>query len=751
MARTFTDQWYRVADLRLALRPGLSIRLHQFRGEPWYLLRQRAHNGFFRVNPVTYQFLCRLTVQATVDAIWRDAVEQAPQQTPGQEETFELICALYKANLLQIAGQVDESRLVDRLQAKQAKPLAAKLSEILFLKIPLWDPDRWLNRWRGAIHLLLSLPVLLLAAGVVLWAAWELWQAGPRAWGQTEHLLQLDNLALLFVATLASHMLHELAHAATCKRFGGEVRTMGVMLLMFTPLPYVDLAASWSLRDKWQRVLVGGAGMLADVFTGAVATLIWAYSPPGWVNELAYNLMFTTVIYTVVFNINPLMRFDGYYMLSDAIGIPNLHQQAQQQFVRSWRKLVLQGGRGDNDGSNDRDGPDTGSWRRRAGLLLFYLTSNVYRISVMVGIVLLIADQYLGVGLLVAAAMAVTNFVAPVQRWWATMKQPVFRFQHQRLLQRSAVVVGLLLLALVLIPMPDSRRLSGVIEARNTPLHSDSGGIIDAVLVAHGAPVRQGQLLVRMHNPELLIELQGVQAQRQQTQAMQARAVAEGGADLAPLLERMRTLDTLDAELRRQLAALDVTAPHDGTWVAPDAAHRVSSWVGRGAQLGAVVDERERQFVGVLQQEGGLALSVLAGAQAQQGLSKLGVRIEGERSALVPVRSLTLVPHSQSTLPSAALSPLGGGDVPVLRQDGSASSHGDAKAGGKAQAAESFFLLRADLGGKPDGLTGALGDTIDGSVHHGRSSWIRIDLPASPVAQQLWTWAHQFVQRRYQI
>jgi putative peptide zinc metalloprotease protein len=100
------------------------------------------------------------------------------------------------------------------------------------------------------------------------------------------------------------------------------------MLLLFTPLPYVDLSSSWTFRDRFKRAWVGSAGMVTDFFVGAVATIVWAYSPPGLVNELAYNLMFSTAIYTLLFNINPLMRFDGYYVFADLIGIPNLHEAA---------------------------------------------------------------------------------------------------------------------------------------------------------------------------------------------------------------------------------------------------------------------------------------------------------------------------------------------------------------------------------------------------------------------------------------
>ncbi|MEX8493767.1 hypothetical protein [Sphaerotilus sp.] len=712
-----------MAALHLGLRPGLSIRLHHYRGEPWYVLRERAHNGLFRVNPATYRFLCRLQVGASLDEIWRAAVNDDPENTPGQDEVFDLVTGLYRANLIQVAGDVDEAWLAERFEARQRKPLLARLSELLFMRIPLWDPDPWLNRHRGLIDWVLSLPMLLMALGLVIWAGVELALAGPRAWTQAEHILQTDNLLGLYAATLVSHMLHELAHASTCKRFGAEVRTMGVMLLMLTPMPYVDLSASWALRNRWQRVLVGGAGMLADVAVGAVATLVWTWSPPGMVNELAYNLMFTTVVYTVVFNINPLMRFDGYYMLSDALEIPNLHQQAQQQFMQAWRILVLR---------TPADADAGPGLRRRIGLCLFFVVSNVYRLSVMAGIVLFVADQYLGVGLVVAVALLVINFLAPLQRMCVTLAQPLFRFQQKQLMRRTALVLGVSLGVLVLVPMPDSRVLDGVVEARlNSHINTDSGGLVQQASVPSGQWVRAGELLVQLVNPELDSELVTVRAQLREAGVQEQRALADGGVDLVPVRERLRTLGGLERELLRQQAALTVRAPHAGVWVMPDAAHRVGGWVGRGADLGVVVDDRELVFLGVLRQEAALALTTLQPGSA-------GVRIEGERDQVREVARLTLLPHSQSTLPSTALTPLAGGSVAVLRTES-----------GPTQAVEPFFLLRAELVAQPSRQEMQTA-SVD-PLRHGRTSWVRIQLPARPLLVQGWVRLTQYLQRRYQV
>jgi putative peptide zinc metalloprotease protein len=718
MARTFSDNWYRVADLRLGLRPGVSIRLHTYRGEPWYVLHERAHAGYFRVNPDTYQFLARIRVDTTLNDIWRAAITEAPEETPGQEAVFELISALYRANLIYVEGDVDEGKILERFVRRKKKSLVARMSELLFMRIPMLDPDPWLRKHSHGLEKLLSRYALWPAAALVLWAVVEFIQAGSQTLSQARNILQLNNLLLLYVAVFASHFLHELAHAAVCKHYGGEVRTMGIMLLLLTPLPYVDLSSSWTFRNRYQRALVDSAGMLMDLLVGAVATLVWAYTPPGLVNELAYNLMFSTVVYTILFNINPLMRFDGYYILSDLLQIPNLHEQSRQAFRRWWHQRVL--------GIAPLD-EVSGSQTERFGLTVFFLGSNAYRLMVMLGIVLFVADQYFGVGLLVAFALVMTSFVMPLKQLLEPLRSPLFRFQQKRLLQRSAIVGVVLLVFVAAVPMPDSRVLEGVVEAKtNTPIFTESGGVVRRVLVRSGQWVELGDLLVELENPELDAELKAFQAQRAQAQAQEAKSLTESSVDLAPVRERLKSIDAATRSLEIQRAALTQRAPHPGIWVETDTTYRQGDWLARGAEMGRVVDDRTHVFLGVIRQETAIAL-------VDMQLQGSRVRIEGERDVIHETQSVRLVPHSQSTLPSAALSPGAGGAVAVKTTDSSGT-----------QAVEPFFLLRAELQGEIDQTSNAV-------VRHGRAGWIKIRLTPRPLAWQAWRGMTQFFQRRYKL
>ncbi len=141
------------------------------------------------------------------------------------------------------------------------------------------------------------------------------------------------NLVLLYLGLIFIKTVHEFGHAIFCRKYGGEVHVMGVMLMIFTPMPYVDATSSWSFRERYKRVLVGAAGMIVELFVAALATFVWAKTAPGTLHSLAYNMMFVASVSTLIFNINPLLRFDGYYILSDLIEIPNLNQRATGQLT----------------------------------------------------------------------------------------------------------------------------------------------------------------------------------------------------------------------------------------------------------------------------------------------------------------------------------------------------------------------------------------------------------------------------------
>src|SRR6185295_5159685 len=211
----------------------------------------------------------------------------------------------------------------------------------------------------------------------------------PSLRDQSQGILAPDNLLLLYLGTAFIKTVHEFGHAFFCRRYGGEVHTMGIMFMIFTPMPYVDASSSWGFRRRYQRMLVGAGGMIFELFVAAIAVFVWRQTAPGIIHSVAYNMIFVASVSTLIFNLNPLMRFDGYYLLSDLLEVPNLNQRSMRQ-LRYWTEKYLLG--------VAKAEPIAQTHKEATWLTIFGVAATIYRVIVFGGILLFIADRFMLLG-----------------------------------------------------------------------------------------------------------------------------------------------------------------------------------------------------------------------------------------------------------------------------------------------------------------------------------------------------------------
>lgn len=288
------------------------------------MLQDAATGRFHRFTPAAYQVIGLLDGRRTVQHVWDAACERLGDDAPTQGETIRLLHQLHAADALQSGILPDTGELVRRHDTQRRRKWLQQLRSPLAVRIPLLDPNRFLDAtlpvvrpllgWLGAVLWLAAVTLGLLLAAI----HWSELTANVR-----ERVLAPQNLRLLAFAYPVVKALHELGHGYMVEAFGGEVHQMGIMLPVFMPIPYVDASASIAYPEKWRRALVGAAGMLTEVFLAALAIMVWVAAEPGVVRTLAYNVALIGSVSTLLFNGNPLLRFDGYYILSDLIEIPN--------------------------------------------------------------------------------------------------------------------------------------------------------------------------------------------------------------------------------------------------------------------------------------------------------------------------------------------------------------------------------------------------------------------------------------------
>jgi putative peptide zinc metalloprotease protein len=583
--------------------------------------------------------------------------------------------------------------------------------------VPLIDPDRALDRSMPLIRLIFGPVGALCYLVLLVLGVKALMDESHRLFDQSAGLLAPGNLGLLYVGLVLAKLVHEFGHAAACKRYGGEVHKMGVMLLLFAPLPYMDATASWGFRSRFHRMLVGASGVLAEFAVAAVAALVWANSAPGVINSLAYNVIFVASVSTLLFNLNPLMRFDGYHMLVDGLDVPNLFQRSREQLKYLGERFAL----------GVKNAEPAARTRKEAWLLPTYgVVSLVYWLMLMSTIIFFIAEQYLEVGIALAWIVFFTAIVLPLLKFAKYLVSSP-RLQHQRLraVTSTAVIGGLAFALLAGVPMPERVRVKGVLQASDfRELYSESGGTLVQVLVRPGSWVKAGQPLARLDNPELDHEIRAARRQREQLLAQELQAVTMAVANLQPLVRQRQAIEEKIAQLLQQQKQLVVLAPIEGIWSASELEASRGQWIGRGASLGTVVDDRSWRFVAVLPQ--------VSTHLFEAGVVYSEIRIRGQQEFNVRSARTEIMPFEQGQLPSAALGMAGGGEIAV--------QSGDTKG---LAAAEPFFRIHAQL--PPLEQAQALRRL------HGRLGTMRITLPDSPLLVQWERGARQFLQRKFRI
>ncbi|HEY4328120.1 MAG TPA: hypothetical protein VGN88_00165, partial [Phycisphaerae bacterium] len=421
---TFHESWYRVAELHPRLRSTVQISRQHFRGLPWHVVQDHTNNAFFRLAEPAYRFIGLLDGKRSVAEAWRMASEQLGDDAPTQGEVIQLLGQLYTSNLLQAEVPADTHTLFARYKKRKQREITGYLMNIMFARLPIFDPDHFLNKWLGVVGWIFS-PIglavwaVLLALGVYFIAQVPGW--GDKIVSPTNRMLSPDNLVLLYIAFALIKACHEMGHAISCKKFGkqsgtgGEVHIIGIMFLVFTPVPYVDASSSWALTNKWHRIIVGAAGMWVELAIASIGAIVWANSNDGTVvHNFAYNVMFVAGFSTIVFNANPLLRYDGYYMLSDFLEIPNLATRGKDYIYYLVKRYIWNVRQARNPAHSSSE---------KFWLFIYAIASFIMRMFVTFSIMFYLSGVLEGALIILATAMALAGLIT-----WAVV--PVGKFVH---------------------------------------------------------------------------------------------------------------------------------------------------------------------------------------------------------------------------------------------------------------------------------------------------------------------------------
>jgi len=665
--------------LAVRMRPDLEVTTQEYQGRTYWIVKDPLALKYFRFEEPELAILQMLDGRTSLDELCEQFQRRfAPQQVT-RGELSRLTAMLHRSGLLlaEAPGQGDQLR--SRAAEQRGQWWLGKLSNLLAFRLRGVDPDAWLSWLDGCCGWIFSAPAvmaalgLMLAALLLIAAEFEVFCSRLPAFHE---FFAAKNWLALAVTLAVTKILHEFGHGLACKRFGGECHEMGLMLLVFTPCLYCNVTDSWMIPSKWKRAAVGAAGMYVELILASLATLAWWYSRPGLVNGLCLNVMFVCSVSTILFNANPLMRFDGYYILADLLEIPNLRQKASQLLSRKLAAWFL--------GTTEPHDPFLP--KRHAWLFVIYsVASAAYGWLVTFSIFWFLYQVLEPYGLkiigqLLAVAMVSMLVLTPL---WRLVKVFQIPGRVQRVKKGRATVMFSLTAAAIgaalLVPLPYYVPCQFYVQPRGaTNVYVDVPGEVKRIFVAGGV-VEEGQPILELENADARTAEQSLISQRDQVAAQlealrqQAHTNEESQLDLAAARQSLAALEEQLDQRREQNRRLIVRAPAAGVLLPPvtrqspsTEAKTLPTWSGRpldvrnvGAYLeasttvGRIVRPKEFEAILAIAQE---ELEFLGPGQS---VDLYPAGLPGEKLA----GSIELLSHQEMQAVPAALSLKAGGNL----------------------------------------------------------------------------------------
>jgi putative peptide zinc metalloprotease protein len=557
--------------VRLRMRPDLSAKQQHYHGQSFWVIKEPLGLNYFRFHDEEYAILCMLDGQSSLEDIKERFEEEYTPQKITFQDLQQFVGMLHRSGLVisEAAGQGRQLR--HRRDTKKRKELLGKMSNIFAIRFRGIDPERMLNwlypytAWffspvAAAIFLMLGLSAISLIV-----VEFDYFRSRLPTFHQ---FFGPHNWIYMAITMGVVKILHEFGHGLSCKHFGGECHEIGVMFLVFTPCLYCNVSDSWMLPNKYARAFIGASGMYVEAVLASIATFIWWFSEPGLLNQLSLSVMFICSVSTILFNGNPLLRFDGYYILMDLAEIPNLRQKSTEVLRRFMVQTCL--------GIEQPENPFLPQSNRLL-FALYTVAAVIYRWVVVFSICYFlnkILEPYglKVLGQLVAVAGLFGLVVQPMYQLVKFFYLPgrMHKVKKHRL-AASLAVVAAIVLAVLYVPLPFHVQCSFDVQlAGGESVFAGVPGKLIEVVKEPGAWVESGDVVARLDNVDLTLAVIELQGQKDRLEARleslnRRRFLDERvGLQLPAAREMLETVEEQLAEKTEELGRLQVTAPISG-------------------------------------------------------------------------------------------------------------------------------------------------------------------------------------------
>lgn len=581
--------------LVVRLRPDLVVQPQFYEGMTHYVIKDPLALKYFRFKIEEYFLLQQFDGKQNLQDVKRAFERKYRPQTISIDDLTRFVAQLHEAGVVVIDSPDQASALIRRRRKNKWKKFWGFLANILFIKIPVIDPERLLTwmypyfRWIYTRTFVAISTGLMLAAVTLVVSHWSQFYAKLP---EFQSFFNWWTIFTFWISLAVVKIIHEFGHGLTAKHFGGEVHEMGMLFLVLTPALYCDVTDSWLLPNKWHRIWISAAGIYVELFLASIATFVWYNTEPGLFNSLAMAVMFICSVNTVLFNANPLLRYDGYYVMSDWLEIPNLRIKSTQFFTYLLQEKVL---------GLEVPVQSYMPRSRRSLFVTYAVASYLYRWVVTFSILFFLSQvlkpyKLQALSYMLALGSMVPMVGMPLYQSIKFLRTPgrMRKVKKARAAAFAAAFAGIVGLILVI---PTPLRVQGTLvlsPAHPDEIYAETEGRLVELAVREGDWVKEGAVLAKMVNPEKqreLIERQGEHdsywvksLSYSQSAENEGRATARQNARMAEELEPALT------KLSEQLGKLVLTAPRDGQVLGLPHKETLGQWVKPGKAFCEVAD-----------------------------------------------------------------------------------------------------------------------------------------------------------------
>lgn len=697
--------------LTVRLRPDLVVRPQFYEGMTHYVVKDPIGLKYYRFKAEEYFLLQQLDGKRTLLEVKKAFERKYRPQTITVDDLVRFCSQLHEAGVATIDTPEQTEVFIKRRRKKIWKKVKGALGNILYIKVPIIDPERLLTwmypyfRWIFTPYFVaLSLLFMLSALTLVM----SQWATFMERLPDFQSFFNWRTIVYFWCSLAIVKVIHEFGHGLTAKHFGGEVHEMGALLLCLTPALYCDVTDSWLLPNKWHRIWISAAGIYVECFMASLATFCWFYSNPGLFNSLMLATMFLCSVNTVMFNANPLMRYDGYYVLSDYLEIPNLRVKANQFFSYAFQEKVL-----GLEVPVQSYMPRTRRWL----FVTYAVASFLYRWFVTLSILFFLNKilkpyKVYSIGMFFAMWGMVPLVIMPVYQIIKFVRTPG-RFRKVKKVRATAFALSAVAIITAILMIPTPLRVKGtfvITPADPARVYAHTPGRLVSLAVRDGDFVKKGDLIAQLSNPDKLRERAAMQEELEinrvkaayfnRSRDLEGRRLARQHATLADELE------PVVSRVNSQIASLYLVAERDGQVIGVPKRESTGQWIRPDKMFCEIGDPKKLQAQVIIDQ-GDIDL-------LQKG-NRAWLKVYGASDRTFRSNVQEIATRNRDEIP-AELSHVGGGEI-AAEQD---------KLTGKIKPISAAYEIILPV------------ENSDLSLHIGQRGFAKIDGGHSTLAWFLW-------------